>query len=230
MQTAGLTAYCYTRLPSGYIRLSTILSAKDNLFVECLLVAQPADSRFPYYATSYARGTHADIKHILCNGGSLDVTPHLLAGVGPMYKLYGSSISIWLDAICIHQYKGEEKAAQVSDMDLVYQRAFALLIWLGAEVNGSDKAMAFIPTLHDRTAKSASGLIIPVHKAFSTLELPPRHDRIWTAPGSSMDSTLLSQAVNCTRGWIVKTKGCLCTLRAATTSVSIDHSWTQTTS
>lgn len=51
---------------------------------------------------------------------------------------------LWVDAICIHQAKIEERNEQVRRMDDIYGRAENVCIWLGKENENSKLAMKFI--------------------------------------------------------------------------------------
>jgi len=63
---------------------------------------------------------------------------------------------LWIDAICINQACVEEKNVQVSMMADIYRNARTVLVWLGASMGDSEKAIAYcrraecIPLEHTR--------------------------------------------------------------------------------
>nr|POE82427.1 heterokaryon incompatibility protein 6, or allele [Quercus suber] len=82
-----------------------------------------------YAALSYSWGQHEQLVEIRVNGRALEISPDLesaLASVAGKYAYF------WVDAICINQAHTAEKNDQVRRMKAIYERAEAVLVWLGA--------------------------------------------------------------------------------------------------
>jgi hypothetical protein len=52
--------------------------------------------------------------------------------------------TLWVDAICINQADDDERTHQVSQMQLIYERASSVVVYLGQAWNGSDEAIEFL--------------------------------------------------------------------------------------
>jgi len=63
---------------------------------------------------------------------------------------------LWVDAICINQLNFEERSIQLLVMRQIYKSARRPVVWLGAEKNGSKKAVNFITSLATRKGKDES--------------------------------------------------------------------------
>jgi len=70
----------------------------------------------------------------------LRVTTNLYAA---LLHLRNSTLEriIWIDAICIDQKNGEEKAQQIPLMAKIYSQASRVLVWLGEAADNSDQAL-----------------------------------------------------------------------------------------
>jgi hypothetical protein len=98
-----------------------------------------------YAALSYTWGDSNLSRQILINDYIFRVTDnleeYLRAWVeDPTPPYFG----IWIDAICINQQDLEERSVQVKRMRDIYQQAFVVAAWLGAEEEGSDKAIELL--------------------------------------------------------------------------------------
>lgn len=56
---------------------------------------------------------------------------------------------IWIDALCINQNDDEEMERQVQIIDRIYQEAERVVVWLGVETDGSNRAMDTIARFYD---------------------------------------------------------------------------------
>jgi len=63
--------------------------------------------------------------------------------------LHHDSQLIWIDAVCINQSDLKERSEQVKTMQKIYKGAFSLVVWLGAEENGSSKAFALLSAISE---------------------------------------------------------------------------------
>ncbi|KAF4625929.1 hypothetical protein G7Y89_g12234 [Cudoniella acicularis] len=60
---------------------------------------------------------------------------------------------LWIDALCINQKDDAEKSVQVALMGSIYSKALRVVIWLGAENESPNSALA-MSTLRSIKAKS----------------------------------------------------------------------------
>jgi hypothetical protein len=78
---------------------------------------------------------------VACGDGHILVTANLLVALKrlrlPTLRRY-----IWIDALCIDQENVDERTRQVSIMDKIYKAGDKVLIWLGEEGHGTQKALA----------------------------------------------------------------------------------------
>ncbi|KAK5745532.1 hypothetical protein LTR17_001403 [Elasticomyces elasticus] len=94
-----------------------------------------------YEAISYVWGAPIYLHSIGLNGhGVLRITESLHDALQRLRRP-DSTRTLWADAICINQADMNERSAQVSMMDRVYQQAKSIPVWLG-QSQGTD-ALAF---------------------------------------------------------------------------------------
>lgn len=94
-----------------------------------------------FTALSYVWGKSGSIQHtILCNGVDVPVTESCHEALCALRRIYGA-VTIWVDAICIHQDNDKEKEVQIPLMNEIYTWAQAVYVWLGPGTDQSDKAI-----------------------------------------------------------------------------------------
>ncbi|RDW58643.1 hypothetical protein BP6252_13119 [Coleophoma cylindrospora] len=98
-----------------------------------------------YQALSYTWGPPKPTAPIICNGQVLNVTMNLYEAL--LYLRHRGVRRIWIDAICINQQDLKERGEQVKLMQLIYQQATSLIIWLGAGSESSDEGFRLIDHL-----------------------------------------------------------------------------------
>lgn len=108
-----------------------------------LIAEQP-----PYYALSYAAGSHQETEKVSIGGRSFNafrtlatalrrIRDHLLPNVDE------GRYAVWADQICINQSNFTERAHQVEHMREIYEGAQATIIYLGDDRQGS-RGMRFL--------------------------------------------------------------------------------------
>lgn len=85
-----------------------------------------------YEAISYAWGDHTDRKTIFCNDHVFSTIRSLFEAL-QRFRRIDTIRTLWADAICINQDDTDEKTSQVQLMNLIYSKAFYVLIWLQYE-------------------------------------------------------------------------------------------------
>lgn len=94
-----------------------------------------------FTALSYVWGRSGSIQHtISCNGIDMPLTKSCHEALCALRCIYGA-VTIWVDAICIHQGNDEEKGVQISLMREIYTWARAVYVWLGPGTHQSDKTI-----------------------------------------------------------------------------------------
>lgn len=95
---------------------------------------------------------------IKVNGHGLEVTENCEAALQELRRearTYSKPHVIWIDAICINQKDLRERNHQVNLMLDIYHHCQKLIIWLGLEMDGSEKAIA---TLKDMVKWNDKGM------------------------------------------------------------------------
>ena len=134
-----------------------VLSTSENDGLRGTLEVASLISPLSYYALSYVWGPFADpARCIKCSSADrklcadLPITTNCHDALTQIRRSYnrkwpsGSSIRIWIDAICINQNDDAEKAEQIPLMEEIYGKANQVLIWLGKGCTSSDTAMDWI--------------------------------------------------------------------------------------
>ncbi|KAN0076682.1 Heterokaryon incompatibility protein (HET) domain containing protein [Elaphomyces granulatus] len=106
---------------------------------------QPEGSR-PYEALSYTWGDPKRTQTILLGGSLFEVTVNLEIALRHL-RLTDSPRVLWVDALCIDQKNIPERNKQVLRMNLIYEQASRVIVWLGEESIDSNKAIDLIEEL-----------------------------------------------------------------------------------
>ncbi|KAK3346892.1 heterokaryon incompatibility protein-domain-containing protein [Lasiosphaeria hispida] len=186
------TAYCYSPLPEGCIRLLRLMPHRDaNAPIQCQLfdytLLDSGKGTHLYEALSYVWGSEEKPQSVSTDKGELRVTANLYMA---LKRLRDHSLDriIWVDAICINQDDTEERNRQVQSMAKIYAKASRVVVWLeeattgGGRVHGeattdSDRALEELRVAASRQPKTlASGTD---HQAMLTLLQRLWFQRIW---------------------------------------------------
>jgi hypothetical protein len=107
--------------------------------ISCSLDEVPVCAGTRYVAISYTWGPPVFTEPVSLGGTVLMITPNLATVFQHARDLDGTYL--WIDAICINQGDKKEKAIQVEMMRSIFERAEAVIAWLGPAENGSDEVM-----------------------------------------------------------------------------------------
>ncbi|MCJ1448706.1 MAG: hypothetical protein MMC23_009223 [Stictis urceolatum] len=167
----------YNALPPGYTRLLRVLSPAPSL--RCEIQEYATDDLPEYLALSYAWGTGQATESVSCGEQALQVTPNLYAALHEIgMKEEFANQCIWIDAICIDQSNGDEKAVEVKRMEVVFAQAQRVVIWLGPAAEDSDLAMYELEEL--RNIRSATSKNVKIEKN-TRAELRLANHPVWPA-------------------------------------------------
>lgn len=170
-KTEAITAFDYTPLKPGQIRLVTLHPGPGELMCSVTVVDIPKEGQPstmpPYDGVSYVWGDIERPHGIKCNYSDtaviqgthynfftlntiqhVKVTSNLKALLLRLrdYEEWGT---FWIDSICINQEDIQERSEQVRLMDRIYARARNVLIWLGEEDEQTPKAFQCVQSLID---------------------------------------------------------------------------------
>ncbi|RSL51439.1 hypothetical protein CEP54_011422 [Fusarium duplospermum] len=124
--------------------------------------AQPRFSWGEYETLSYAWGSPSDPSHdILVNGQRYRVRQnlyHVLSQFGTSLR-YASRVRLWVDAICINQDDGLERAIQVKRMKQIYSTAMRTIVWLGKDLGPTYSAVINTATYVDQLSSILKRII-----------------------------------------------------------------------
>ncbi|KAH7276213.1 hypothetical protein MRS44_005617 [Fusarium solani] len=124
------------------IRLVELLPGTGKDPIRCnLRIESRADEQLSYQALSYVWGNPKpeDLVNIELGGQPAPVTPNLYCALSYL-RLASASRLLWIDALCINQANVAERNAQVAKMATIYQRASAVLIFLGDEESNKKRS------------------------------------------------------------------------------------------
>ncbi|KAM6504787.1 hypothetical protein FSOLCH5_015277 [Fusarium solani] len=124
------------------IRLVELLPGTGKDPIRCnLRIESRADEQLSYQALSYVWGNPKpeDLVNIELGGQPAPVTPNLYCALSYL-RLASASRLLWIDALCINQANIEERNSQVAKMATIYQRASAVLIFLGEEESNKKRS------------------------------------------------------------------------------------------
>ena len=147
VETMGTYSYCPLNTNREEIRLIHLLPGARGSPCRCALShVSLQDNDLWYTALSYAWGSLEDPKAVIVENssgesGSISVTQNLYSALDYIRDTKKTR-TLWIDAICIDQANIPELNGQVQRMRHIYHRAFQVLVWLGAEQDNSDQAMA----------------------------------------------------------------------------------------
>ncbi|KAI9641711.1 hypothetical protein NHQ30_009567 [Ciborinia camelliae] len=127
-----------------------------------------------YEALSYVWGSTNPPKTINLGGRLVSITPNLDNALRNLRHPTSPRI-FWVDALCINQDDLDERAAQVALMRRVYSDATIVLIWLGPEAEGSERAMQSVERFDKEYWKTYD-----FHIQFMEILFRPWFTRIWT--------------------------------------------------
>ncbi|CAK7204108.1 hypothetical protein SEUCBS139899_006861 [Sporothrix eucalyptigena] len=108
--------------------------------IDCSLYTWSIDDQpYSFEALSYTWGDAPERYWISIDGQAFQIGPNLLCAL-QQFRLPDQARFLWVDAICINQDDLTERGSQVQFMDLIYQRAARVLVWLGVSYNNSNAA------------------------------------------------------------------------------------------
>lgn len=106
-------------------------SSLDGNLMTCTLHHAKLSNKPRYEALSYMWGPK-EMKSIQLNGQRYNVRENLLQALFHLQETNTKRV-LWIDAVCINQDDIEERNYQVSQMGMIYHKAWRVLSWLGPD-------------------------------------------------------------------------------------------------
>ncbi|KAI0188438.1 heterokaryon incompatibility protein-domain-containing protein [Xylaria flabelliformis] len=139
----------YRKLGLNEIRIVEILSkeSRQNLgrnsvacYTHIATLGTIVGPALPYVALSYTWGNLVNKFPIYLDDKVVMVTENLSIALQHLEQTV-STLSIWIDALCINQADDVEKSQQVRMMPQIYSQSSEVLVWLGPSYCDSDVAL-----------------------------------------------------------------------------------------
>lgn len=92
-----------------------------------------------YIAISYAWEDATPVQRILYKDGRYIWLSETLSGLFATLGKQHDTLTLWIDALCIHQNDVEERGHQVNLMKQIYSSAQCVIIWLGLGSRETDR-------------------------------------------------------------------------------------------
>jgi hypothetical protein len=133
---------------SHSIRVLQVQAAPDETnedqIIACSLSVVDLDAHPHFAALSYVWGRPATESYqLLCDNVHLTITETCYSALWHLREKLGA-FCIWIDAVCIDQNNGEEKAQLVALMGEIYANAHEVYIWLREGSPATKRAMAYL--------------------------------------------------------------------------------------
>jgi hypothetical protein len=167
----------YDTLPAGrHIRLLEIEENDTGNEISCKLKATCLDEKPSFLALSYVWGDPEKTQTITCNGQQLQVTTNLVAALKQLRVQFPASSHFWIDAISINQADLAERSSQVQIMQDIYRSATQVVVYLGEDTEGLDRAMDLFKAMDEKAKEPLSNNNRP---SLIRGSLPKSHEEIW---------------------------------------------------
>ncbi|CAG9978005.1 unnamed protein product [Clonostachys byssicola] len=114
--------------------------------IKCEIIHVLLEELPRYVAISYAWGDPGDTCKIDIGGNSIPISVSLHGALQAL-RQKNEPVLVWADALCIDQGNRDERTEQIQLMPTIYSNADSVAVWLGAEGDGSAKAVDFIHRL-----------------------------------------------------------------------------------
>ena len=150
----------YTPLAPGQsIRLFSLLPFEDLTSQVCGKLETAAGQIQSYKALSYVWGDAKTTETIKVNGLDFQATTNLVAALRNI-RDSKTSVTLWIDAICINQKDKGECNAQIPLMCSIYADATQVLIWLG-DGDQYENGLTTLERLGNRALTSPDSTLVP---------------------------------------------------------------------
>lgn len=146
--TPNLYDYSDTPLNSLRHEIRTLVIHRGDFSspISCSLSVVSLDSHPVFDALSYVWGKSFVRHRIKINGAPLFITTNLYTVLNRLRRAQ-TTLTLWIDAICINQNDIDERNQQVPLMCRIYSQALIVIIWLGDADHETEMALNFLERL-----------------------------------------------------------------------------------
>jgi hypothetical protein len=132
-----------------------------DITADGLPIASSPECRYgwgDFVALSYTWGDIKHLRDIVVNGCRVSVWSNLEAALRELRtkRPVREGLMVWVDALCINQNDVRELNEEVKRMRTIYKAARDVVVWLGQEENGSERAIELIKML-SKSCKDGTG-------------------------------------------------------------------------
>ncbi|CAH0044728.1 unnamed protein product [Clonostachys solani] len=150
--------YTYSPVTDSEIRLVTFTQAKKGeLEASIQHVTLNSDDPIKYTALSYCWGDPSTLVDVPCDGKVLSITTSLHEALCEIVEVSPHK-TLWIDQICIDQEDLFDKSRQVSKMNVIYDKAETVLVWLGPETASASRAVDFVKKVGEIALPTATDM------------------------------------------------------------------------
>jgi hypothetical protein len=136
------------------IRLLNIEPGAFEDPIHCSLEYTVLSENPQYYALSYTWGPVSPTFNIFVDGQEFEIRENLHSAL-LHFRFPTSSLTLWVDAICLNQDDVQERNHQVKEMGRVYENAAATFVWLGEPLEDDKMALDLFQGI-EKAAKAPS--------------------------------------------------------------------------
>jgi Heterokaryon incompatibility protein (HET) len=125
-------------------RLLTIYPGRQEAAIECSLAYTSLDIQLPAYeAVSCTWGQATRDWMIVVNDLPFGVSENVVAALRAL-RFQGKTRSLWVEATCVDQYNLAERSSQLQLKSQIFERAAAVIAWLGSGTIKTHETFQFI--------------------------------------------------------------------------------------
>ncbi|PMD25415.1 HET-domain-containing protein [Hyaloscypha hepaticicola] len=181
--------YQYEELPpkGRPIRLLKLLPGMSDDKICLELFTTKLARALSYEAISYCWGDPNNLKEIICCGHTMEITYSLYSGL-KRFRYPEKDRILWADAMCINQSDNKEKRIQVNMMGDIYDRATAVLVWLGEVPDlEAEKAFRLLRAINDYIDSQITDNELAANTARAVTDIPAlvHRDQLFHDPSES---------------------------------------------
>ncbi|KAF1839660.1 hypothetical protein BDW02DRAFT_486530, partial [Decorospora gaudefroyi] len=173
--------FSHRALRSGEIRLINVLPGTPQDPLQGVVIHVPLKSAPQYRALSYVWGTGQETEELVTLDGTLPITSSLWKALCTV-RHKDQSTTLWVDAICINQRDGKEKAKQIRKLPVIFQNASFTYAFLEGG-DSSDSALEMLMQVGEDGSEEDDWPddLCKVPTSWRDDPVPHLDDEVWTS-------------------------------------------------
>lgn len=161
----------FRALAVGQIRLVHLQPGPISAPIICRLDSVHLKDAPPYSALSYVWGSPEPVDTVTMNDKAVRVTKNLHSALLHVRQA-SSSVTLWVDALCIVQEDKLEKSQQVQMMGDIFRTATSTFIWLGETSNSDQVVIDYLCRQQEQNAPGLQLRDVPINALQCFFERP----------------------------------------------------------